>query len=56
MTRKFVMLSEFDMNWVSMGLNDNGSRRLQEKLLFNPEKAMLHKERAVCVSCASRLK
>lgn len=38
MTRKFVMLPEFDKNWVSMGLNDNDLRRLQEELLFNPEK------------------
>lgn len=38
MTRKFVMLPEFDKNWASMGLNDNDLRRLQEELLFNPEK------------------
>lgn len=38
MTRKFVMLPEFDKNWASMGLNDNDLRRLQEDLLFNPEK------------------
>lgn len=38
MTRKFVMLPEFDRNWASMGLNDNDLRRLQEELLFNPEK------------------
>lgn len=56
MTRKFVMLPEFDKNWASMGLNDNDLRRLQEELLFNPEKAMLCKERAVCVSCVSHLK
>lgn len=38
MTKKLVMLPEFDKNWVSMGLNDNDLRRLQEELLFNPEK------------------
>ena len=38
MTRKFVMLPEFDKNWANMGLNDNDLRRLQEELLFNPEK------------------
>lgn len=38
MTRKFVMLPEFDKNWASMGLNDNDLRRLQEELLFKPEK------------------
>lgn len=38
MTRKFVILPEFDKNWASMGLNDNDLRRLQEELLFDPEK------------------
>lgn len=38
MTRKFVILPEFDRKWASMGLNDNDLRRLQEELLFNPEK------------------
>lgn len=38
MTGKFVMLPEFDKNWESMGLNYNDLRRLQEELLFNPEK------------------
>ena len=38
MTRKFVMLPEFDKNLASMGLNDNDLRRLQEELLFDPEK------------------
>lgn len=38
MTRKFVMLPEFDKNWKAMGLDDNDLRRLQEELLFDPEK------------------
>lgn len=39
MTRKFVMLPKFDKNWGAMGLNDNDLRRLQEELLFDPEKS-----------------
>ena len=35
MTRKFVMLPEFDKNWTSMRLNDNDLCRLQEELLFD---------------------
>ena len=38
MTRKFVMLPEFDRCWKSMGLDDNDLRRLQEELPLNPEK------------------
>ncbi len=38
MTRKFVMLPEFDRCWKTMGLDDNDLRRLQEELLLNPEK------------------
>ena len=56
MTRKFVMLPEFDKNWASMGLNDNDLRRLQEELLFNPGKAMLCKELAVCENFDLHLK
>lgn len=41
MTRKFVMLPEFDRNWEHMGLNDNDLRRLQEELLTNPAKGDL---------------
>ena len=38
MTRKFVMTSEFDKQWASMGFNDDDLNRLQSELLFNPEK------------------
>lgn len=38
MTRKFIMLPEFDKNWARMGLDDNDLRHLQEELLLNPEK------------------
>lgn len=41
MTRKFVMLPEFDKNWKNMGLNDNDLRRLQEELLLDPVKGDL---------------
>lgn len=41
MTRKFVMLPEFDKNWKAMGLSDEDLRRLQEELLFDPEKGDL---------------
>lgn len=41
MTRKFVMLPEFDRNWRAMGLNDEDLCRLQEELLFDPEKGDL---------------
>lgn len=41
MTRKFVMLPEFDKNWKNMGLNDNDLRRLQEELLLDPAKGDL---------------
>ena len=58
MTRKFVMLPEFDKNWASMGLDDNDLRRLQEELLFNPEKGDvmqgtggLQKRQRTCLLC-----
>ncbi len=38
MTRKFVILPEFDRRWKSMDLDDNDLRRLQEELLLDPEK------------------
>lgn len=50
------MLPEFDRNWASMGLNDNDLRRLQEELLFNPEKGDVMQGTAVCESCGSRLR
>lgn len=56
MTRKFVMLPEYDKNWASMGLNDNDLRRFQEELLFNPKKAMSCKELAVCENFDLHLK
>ena len=38
MTRKFVLLPEFDKNWSDMGLNDDDLRLLQEELTLNPHK------------------
>lgn len=38
MTRKFVMLPEFDKRWSDMGLNDDDLRSLQEELTLNPRK------------------
>ncbi len=38
MTRKFVMMPEFDRRWKSMDLDDNDLRRLQEEVLLDPEK------------------
>ena len=31
MTRKFVMLPEFDKNWANMGLNDNDNLSKSER-------------------------
>ncbi len=41
MTRKFIMLPEFDKNWINMGLNDDDLRLLQEELTLNPQKGDL---------------
>ena len=37
MTREFVMLPEFDRQWLKMGLGDDELRQLQETLLQNPK-------------------
>jgi len=37
MTRKFVMMPEFDRKWQKLGLDDNDLRELQEILLQNPK-------------------
>ena len=37
MNRTFIMTSEFDKQWKSMGLNDNDLRRLQHEILENPK-------------------
>lgn len=41
MTRKFIIMPEFDKNWKSMGLDDSDLRRLQEELLIDPQKGDL---------------
>ncbi len=53
MTRKFVMMPEFDRRWKSMHLDDNDLRRLQEELLLNPENGDVMQGTAVRVNCAS---
>jgi hypothetical protein len=37
MTREFVMLPEFDRQWLKMELGDSELRQLQETLLENPK-------------------
>jgi hypothetical protein len=37
MTRKFVMIPEFDRQWQKLGLGDDELRELQETLLQNPK-------------------
>ena len=37
MTREFVIMPEFDCQWLKMGLGDNELRQLQETLLENPK-------------------
>jgi hypothetical protein len=37
MTRKFVMMPEFDRQWQKLGLGDDELRELQETLLQNPK-------------------
>jgi hypothetical protein len=37
MTRKFVIMPEFDRKWHKLGLDDNDLRELQEILLQNPK-------------------
>jgi len=36
-TREFVLISEFERKWNSLGLKDIDLKRLQEDLLLNPE-------------------
>lgn len=36
-TRKFIMLPEFEKCWKSIGLNDNDLKRLQSELLLNSQ-------------------
>ena len=43
MTREFVMMSEFERQWQTMGLTDQDLRRLQETLLFNPQAGVVMK-------------
>lgn len=37
MTRLFVMLPEFEKQWIKMGLTDDDLKRLQYELLDNPK-------------------
>ena len=37
MTREFIILPEFEKQWKHLGLSDDDLKRLQSKLLFDPE-------------------
>lgn len=37
MYRTFVMTTEFDKQWKSMGLDDNDLRRLEQEIMENPK-------------------
>lgn len=37
MTRLFIMLPEFEKQWIKMGLTDDDLKRLQYELLDNPK-------------------
>jgi hypothetical protein len=43
MTREFVMLPEFDRQWLKIGMGDNELRQLQETMLENPKTGKVSK-------------